>query len=555
MSKDRLIYLPLGGAGEIGMNLYVYGYGPKDNERLIVVDLGVAFPDMDTTPGVDLIFPDISWLKDRRNQLDAIFITHAHEDHIGALGHLWSELGAPVYARNFTSKIALRKLEENGQSGRIVNVVSSWPDTTKVGPFEVSYLPVPHSIPESSALVIDTPKGRLIHSGDFKLDENPVVGEAFDHEMWQKVCSPGIRAFICDSTNVFSENEGRSESEVAPEIKKLIENCSEMVVATTFASNVARIKSIAEAAEEAGRSVCLMGRAMKRMIEVSLEAGVLSDFPKLISPEDAKAVPKRNLLLIVTGSQGERRAASAQLANGKYQGMALNAGDLFLFSSKTIPGNERGVIKIINQLSEKGVDVVDDSSGKYHVSGHANRPELSKIHEIVSPQFLLPMHGEHRHLREHIKLAEAKGVSCLLASNGTMVDLSGNQLKVVDHVDTGRLYLDGTTKFGALDGIVRDRIKLAINGIILVNIIFDENDDMLGEPWCEIRGLPDFGQSECNVIDVLEEDLSQYIGRSKPSVIQDDDKLEKDIKRIARQTALTEIGKKPEVSVIISRLN
>ena len=554
MSKDRLIYLPLGCAGEIGMNLYVYGYGPKDNERLIVVDLGVAFPDMDTTPGVDLIFPDISWLKDRRNQLDAIFITHAHEDHIGALGHLWSELGAPVYARNFTSKIALRKLEENGQSGRIVNVVSSWPDTTKVGPFEVSYLPVPHSIPESSALVIDTPKGRLIHSGDFKLDENPVVGEAFDHEMWQKVCSPGIRAFICDSTNVFSENEGRSESEVAPEIKKLIENCSEMVVATTFASNVARIKSIAEAAEEAGRSVCLMGRAMKRMIEVSLEAGILSDFPKLISPEDARAVPKRNLLLIVTGSQGERRAASAQLANGKYQGMALSAGDLFLFSSKTIPGNERGVIKIINQLSEKGVDVVDDSSGKYHVSGHANRPELSKIHEIVSPQFLLPMHGEHRHLREHIKLAEAKGVSCLLASNGTMVDLSGNQLKVVDHVDTGRLYLDGTTKFGALDGIVRDRIKLAVNGIILVNIIFDENDDMLGEPWCEIRGLPDFGQSECNVIDVLEEDLSQYIGRSKPSVIQDDDKLEKDIKRIARQTALTEIGKKPEVSVIISRL-
>lgn len=554
MTKDRLIYLPLGGAGEIGMNLYVYGYGPKDKERLIIVDLGVAFPDMDTTPGVDLIFPDISWLKDRRNQLDAIFITHAHEDHIGALGHLWSELGAPVYARNFTSKIALRKLEENGQSGRIVNVVSSWPDTTKVGPFEVSYLPVPHSIPESSALVIDTPKGRLIHSGDFKLDENPVVGEAFDHEMWQKVCSPGIRAFICDSTNVFSENEGRSESEVAPEIKKLIENCSEMVVATTFASNVARIKSIAEAAEKAGRSVCLMGRAMKRMIEVSLEAGVLSDFPKLISPEDAKAVPKRNLLLIVTGSQGERRAASAQLANGKYQGMTLSAGDLFLFSSKTIPGNERGVIKIINQLSEKGVDVVDDSSGKYHVSGHANRPELSKIHEIVSPQFLLPMHGEHRHLREHIKLAEAKGVSCLLASNGTMVDLSGNQLKVVDHVDTGRLYLDGTTKFGALDGIVRDRIKLAVNGIILVNIIFDENDDMLGEPWCEIRGLPDFGQSECNVIDVLEEDLSQYIGRSKPSVIQDDDKLEKDIKRIARQTALTEIGKKPEVSVIISRL-
>ena len=555
MTEDRLIYLPLGGAGEIGMNLYVYGYGPQDKERLIIVDLGVAFPDMDTTPGVDLIFPDISWLKDRRNQIEAIFITHAHEDHIGALGYLWAELGAPVYARNFTSKIASRKLEEYGQSSRIVNVVSSWPATTKTGPFEVSYLPVSHSIPESSALLIDTPIGRLIHSGDFKLDEDPVVGEAFDHEMWRKVCSSGVRALICDSTNIFSENKGRSESEVAPEIQKLIQNCSEMVVATTFASNVARIKSIAEAAEKAGRSVCLMGRAMKRMVEVSLEAGVLSDFPKLISPEDAKAIPKRNLLLIVTGSQGERRAASAQLANGKYQGMTLSAGDLFLFSSKTIPGNERGVIRIMNQLSEKGVDVVDDSSGKYHVSGHANRPELSEIHDIVSPQFLLPMHGEHRHLREHVKLGEAKGVSGLLATNGTMVDLSGNQLKVVDHIETGRVYLDGTLKFGALDGIVRDRIKLAVNGLIVVNIIIDENDEMLGEPWCELRGLADFGHSECNFADVLEEDLSQYIGRSSVSIIKDDNKLEKDIKRIARQTALTEIGKKPEISIIISRLS
>ena len=327
-----------------------------------------------------------------------------------------------------------------------------------------------------------------------------------------------------------------------------------MVVATTFASNVARIKSLAEAAEEAGRSVCLMGRAMKRMIEVSIESGVLSDFPNFISPEDAKKVPKRNLLLIVTGSQGERRAASAQLANGKYQGMTLSEGDLFLFSSKTIPGNESGVIKLINKLSEKGVDVVDDSSGKYHVSGHANRPEISKIHDIVSPQFLLPMHGEHRHLREHVKLGEAKGIEGLLATNGMMVDLSGNQLKVVDHIDTGRIYLDGTLKFGALDGIIRDRIKLAINGLIIVNIIIDENDEMLGEPWCDIRGLADFGQSDCNFIDVLEEDVSQYIGRSSISIIQDDERLEKEIKRIVRQTALAEIGKRPEVSTIISRL-
>ena len=234
--------------------------------------------------------------------------------------------------------------------------------------------------------------------------------------------------------------------------------------------------------------------------------------------------------------------------------MTLSAGDLLLFSSKTIPGNERGVIKIINQLSEKGVDVVDDSSGKYHVSGHANRPEISKIHDIVSPQFLLPMHGEHRHLREHAKLGAAKGIAGVIATNGMMVDLSGNQLKIVDHIDTGRLYLDGTSKFGALDGIIRDRIKLAINGLIVVNIIIDENDEMLGEPWCEVRGLADFGKSDCNFIDVLEEDVSQYVGRSSIGIIQDDDRLEKEIKRIVRQTALTEIGKRPEVSIIISRL-
>ena len=293
---------------------------------------------------------------------------------------------------------------------------------------------------------------------------------------------------------------------------------------------------------------------MKRMIEVALETGVLSEFPTVISPEDAKSIPKENLLLIVTGSQGERRAASSQLANGKYQGITLSEGDLFLFSSKTIPGNERGVIKIINQLSEKGVDVVDDSSGNYHVSGHANRPELSILHDIVSPQFLLPMHGEHRHLREHVKLGESKGVSALLATNGAMVDLTGNQIKIVDHIDVGRVYLDGASKVGALDGIIRDRIKLAVNGIIVVNIIFDEDDELLGDPWCEIRGLTDFGQSQCNFIDVLEEDLSQYLGRSLGDALKDDDKLEKDIKRVARQTALTEIGKKPEVSVIISRL-
>ena len=554
MSSDRLIYLPLGGAGEIGMNAYVYGYGPEGKEKLIVVDLGVTFPDMDSSPGVDLILPDVTWLKERRNDIEAIFITHAHEDHVGAVGHLWDDLGAPIYARTFTANIARRKMTDHGHSDRTVTTVSKWPETTKAGPFTVGFLPISHSIPESSALVIDTPEGRLIHTGDFKLDTTPIVGEAFDPELWAEVSKSGVKALVCDSTNVFSHHEGRSEATVGPEIEKLVQSAPSMVVATTFASNVARVKTLAEAGARAGRSICLMGRAMRRMIEASIETGVLTDFPPVVSPEDAVNIPRSNLMLLVTGSQGERRAASAQLANGKFQGMVLKEGDLFLFSSKTIPGNERGVIRILNQLSEKGVDIVDDSMGQYHVSGHANRPDLLKMHDIVQPQMVIPMHGEHRHLREHSKLARENGRESVICVNGMMLDLSGNKPKVGEYIETGRRYVDGSTQYGAMDGIVRDRIRMALNGHVIVTVILDEDDELLGEPWCDIKGLPEVGRSNAPLVDALEEDLSQFIGRANAKTVTDDDKLEEGLRRVARQTTLNEIGKKPEVSIVISRL-
>ena len=481
MSSERLIYLPLGGAGEIGMNCYVYGYGPEGAERLILVDMGVTFPDMDGSPGVDLIMPDITWLEERKNQLEAVFITHAHEDHVGAVGHLYEKLGAPIYARAFTANIARGKLAEYGHSDKVVRVVSAFPEVVKAGPFEVSFLPISHSIPESSALVIDSPDGRVVHTGDFKLDETPIVGEAFDPVLWGKVAEKGIKALICDSTNVFSPIAGRSEASIADEVTNLVAEAGQMVVATTFASNVARVKTLAEAGQRAGRSICLMGRAMRRMIQASVETGVLTDFPPVISPEDARGMPRENVMLLVTGSQGERRAASAQLANGKYNGITLKEGDLFLFSSKTIPGNEKGVIRIINAFSEKGVDVVDDSSGEYHVSGHANRPDLQRLHAIVQPQMVIPMHGEHRHLREHAKLAEAGGTQSAVVVNGMMMDLSGNAPTVAEYIETGRTYLDGTVQIGALDGVVRDRIRMALNGHVIVTLIVDEADELLGE--------------------------------------------------------------------------
>ncbi|NOD61774.1 MULTISPECIES: ribonuclease J [unclassified Ruegeria] len=554
MSSERLIYLPLGGAGEIGMNAYVYGYGKPGQERLILVDLGVTFPDMDTTPGVDLIYADISWLKERADQLDGVFITHAHEDHVGAVAHCYEALGAPIYARAFTANIARRKMEEHAHPTEAVTTVSAWPEQVSVGPFTVGFLPVSHSIPESAALVIDTPAGRVVHSGDFKLDAQPVVGEAFDPDLWAEVAKPGVKALVCDSTNVFSAHPGRSESEVGPEITKLVENAEGMVVATTFASNVARVKTLAEAGQRAGRSVVLLGRAMRRMIEAATETGILSDFPKVISAEEALDLPRQNLMLIVTGSQGERRAASAQLARGKYRGLELAEGDLFLFSSKTIPGNERGVIFIMNQLSEKGVDVVDDSSGLYHVSGHANRPDLEKVHALIDPQVVIPMHGEHRHLREHVKLAEQGGRSGVLAVNGTMLDLSGNAPAVVDYVETGRTYLDGSVKIGALDGVVRDRIRMALNGHVTVTVVLDEEDEPLGEPWCDTMGLPEIGTSRAALVEVLEEDLNQFLMRAAAKTLRDDDKLEDEMRRIVRQTAKAEIGKKPEVTVVVSRM-
>lgn len=551
----RLIYLPLGGAGEIGMNCYVYGYGAPGEERLIVVDMGVTFPDMDSSPGVDIIFPDITWLKENRNRIEAIFITHAHEDHVGAVGHTFEMLGAPIYARAFTANIARGKLDEYGVDGRSVRTCSKWPETVSVGPFTVGFLPISHSIPESSSLVIDTPAGRVVHTGDFKLDKTPLVGEPWDPDLWKEVAAPGIKALVCDSTNVFSRHPGRSEEIVGPAVEQLVQDAKNMVVATTFASNVARVRTLAEAGERAGRSICLLGRAMRRMIEAAVETGVLERFPKVVSPEDVSSIPRENVMLLVTGSQGERRAASAQLARGKFNGIELKDGDLFLFSSKTIPGNERDVIRIMNQLSEKGVDVVDDSMGDYHVSGHANRPDLQTVHEVMQPQIVVPMHGEHRHLREHAKLASTKGRQGILAVNGMMVELTGNAPKVVEYIETGRTYLDGAVQIGALDGIVRDRIRMALNGHVVVTVILDEDDSPLGEPWCDLMGLPEQGRSHAPLVDILEEDLSQFMGRAGDKTLTDDGKLEEGLRRVARQTAMNEIGKKPEVTVVVSRLS
>ena len=488
--------------------------------------------------------------------MEAIFITHAHEDHLGALGHLWPQIKTPVYARAFTAALATLKMEEKGNPLDVIKVVKPRPEAVEAGPFRVQFVPVSHSIPESSALVIDTPAGRIVHTGDFKLDGTPIVGEPFNPEEWHAIAKEGdgVKVLTCDSTNVFSPLPGRSEATLADPLADLIAGLDGMVVATTFASNVARLKTLAEAGRAAGRSVCMLGRAMKKMITASVETGVLTDFPPIIQPEEAVEVSRGNLMLIVTGSQGERRAASAQLARGKYLGLEMKEGDTFLFSSKTIPGNERGVIRVMNAFSEMGVDVIDDRGGLYHVSGHANRPDLEAVHDLLRPKILLPMHGEHRHLREHCKIGIEKGIAAELATNGMMVDLTGDEPKVVEHVEAGRVYLDGAVMIGAMDGVVRDRIRMALNGHVLATLILDEEDQPLGEVWVEVMGLPERTRTGQPLVDLLETDLNEYFDKAADKVLRDDDKVEEAVKRIVRQVAMEEIGKKPEVTIVTSRL-
>lgn len=553
---ERLIYLPLGGAGEIGMNAYVYGYGAPGKERLILVDLGVTFGDMDSSPGIDLIMPDLKWLEENRDRLEAIFITHGHEDHLGALAHLWPRLEVPVYARKFTGTLCRLKMEEVGLPADTVKFVDPRPQVIEKGPFSVQFMPVSHSIPESAALIIDTPAGRIVHTGDFKVDETPIVGDPFEPEKWSEIAAEGqgVKVLACDSTNVFSNHPGRSESLLANPIRDWVMEQKNMVVATTFASNIARLKTLADAAIASGRKVCLLGRAMRRMVSVGFETGILTDFPETIGPDEASDMPRDKVMLIVTGSQGERRAASAQLSRGRYLGLSLKEGDSFLFSSKTIPGNERSVGRIMNALSEMGVDVFDDQDGLYHVSGHANRPDIEKIHELLKPQVVIPMHGEHLHLREHMQIARGKGIASEIATNGTMLELTGDAPRVIDHVETGRLYLDGNTLIGAMDGIVRDRIRMALNGHAMISVIVDEDDNVLPDAWVELMGLPERTRGGGDLARHIESELAEFLESADDKLVRDDKKMDDAIRKITRQVSMEEIGKKPEVTVIVSRL-
>ena len=553
MSDERLIYIPLGGAGEIGMNMYLYGWGRPGEERWIMVDCGVTFPNMDTSPGVDLIMADTTYAEERLDKLEAILITHAHEDHVGAVGLLWERLGRqPVYARLFTARVARSKIEAAGGDIEAVHVAPVWPEQLEIGPFKVGFLPVSHSIPEASAVVIDCPHGRVVHTGDLKLDPTPSLGEPYDEALFQSVAEPGIAALVCDSTNVSSGHPGRSESDVIAATEALIRDAEGMVVATTFASNLARLKTLATAAQAQNRAILVFGRAMHRMLGFARETGILADFPQTVSPEEAASVPRRHLFVLATGSQGEHRGAAASLSRGSHLGIELSPGDTFLFSSKTIPGNELSVGRVVNDLVRQGVEVIEGDD-RYHVSGHANRPDLQRLHALLDPDLIVPMHGEVRHLVAHAKLAAEHGRKGIWAENGQSVVLTGPGAgQVEEEFEAGRLYLDGTVLIGARDGIVRSRLRAAMRGTVAISIVLDEDGKPLDGVWAEPDGLPDPPKHDLAVL--IEEEVGTALSRAGPRDLRSDEAIEELANRAVNRATKDAIGKKPVVTVMISRL-
>lgn len=558
-SKNELVYVALGGAGEIGMNLYLYGFGSGRERRWIIVDCGVTFGDMSSSPGVELVLPDVDFIAAEKKKLVGIFITHAHEDHVGAIGRLWRRLRAPIYATPFTAVSVKRKLEEAGLGGDHVKTVA--PRTPiEAGPFNCQFFPVTHSIPEAMALVIDTPAGRVVHSGDFKFDPDPQIGAPTDEAGLAALGQEGVLALACDSTNVFEQGVSGSEAEVIEPLAKIMEDCEGAVAATTFGSNVVRLQSLALAAQKADRSVLVVGRAMQRMIAAAVESGAIDEFPPVITEELAAQTPAEHLLYLVTGSQGEGRAALGRIAAKNHPFVELGQGDMVIYSSRTIPGNEREVYRVYNRLSEMGVQVVDADTARIHVSGHGYRDEMAKMYRLLKPRFSVPIHGEHRHLTEHARSAPDWGAEAsIVAPNGSMVRLwplgETGAPEIVDDVETGRVYLDGDAYVGAMDGVIRARLKLARQGHVSIALVLDEDGELISDPEVRCVGAPEDGDNWPSPLDEMIADaVDAAVEKLSAKEKLSDAQIEEVAAQACRRVCSKRWGKKPEVTAMAIRL-
>ena len=549
------VFLPLGGVGEIGMNLYLYGYGRDGARDWLIVDMGVTFGG-ETEPGVDVILPDIGFIEEERHNIAGLLLTHAHEDHFGAVIDLWPQLaGVPVYATPFTAEMLKSKLAEIGLVNGFPLHVMPLGDRRSIGPFDVELISMSHSIPEPSAVVIRTPLGAALHTGDWKLDENPLTSAPTDAVRLKALGEDGLAALICDSTNAVRDGVSPSEADVAVTLARLIREARQRVAVTTFASNVARIGSVANAARAAGRELVVVGRAMYRVIEAAQATGYLD--PNLAFHEETAfaKLPPHKVVALCTGSQGEPRAAMARIAQGEHPNVKLDAGDMVIFSSRTIPGNEKAVSRIQNALADLRVEVITDQDAAVHVSGHPRRGELEQLYGWVRPSVAIPMHGEGRHLEAHAKLAERLGVKHVVrARNGAMVRLLPAPAQVIDDVPVGRLYRDGLILTRADDGQVRERRKLSFAGSVAVSLVMSEKGHLLAEPEVALTGLPATDNEGTPFSEIARDAVIGTI-ESLPKPKRKDQALVSEAVRRSVRTAVNQAwGKKPMCSVLLTVL-
>lgn len=550
----ELVFLPLGGCEEIGMNLNAYGYGPAHDRRWIIADVGVTFGGLDT-PGVDIITADPEFLEDEK--IEAIFFTHAHEDHIGAAGLLWPRIKAPMYATPFTAELTRAKLIERGVDEKQLKTIALG-TTVEAGPFSVEYVPMTHSIPEMNGLAIRTPLGLVFHTGDWKIDAEPQVGEDMAMARLEALGDEGVVAMICDSTNVFEEGEAGSEGAVRKALTTLVAKQTGKVAVTTFASNVARVETAILAAEAAGRRVCLVGRSMHKVTNAAKVAGLLKGVQDFVDEEEAGFFPPDNILYLCTGSQGEPRAALGRIARGEHRHVTLGAKDTVIFSSRTIPGNEQGIFDMQNQLADKGVALITPKMLKepIHVSGHPCRDELRRMYQWIRPEISVPVHGERRHTLEHAKYARSLQIGQAVApKNGDMVRLAPGKAKIIDNVPAGRLHLDGNALVPAGSAGMNERKKMSWAGAVTVALVLDGNGRAVDGPLCTARGFSEAdGGPADELLDILDGVAEKALAKMKLRSREQDDLVETEVGRAVRKACEKLTGRKPLMDVIVLRV-
>lgn len=555
MTKDNdLVFIPLGGVGEIGMNLALYGYGQPKNRDWIIVDCGVTFPGPEL-PGVDLVLPDIEYVKKLGGRLKAIIITHAHEDHYGGLAQLWPQLKVPVYASAFTAGMLEAKRAYERTRAEVPVTLFKAGERFTVGPFEIEPVPVNHSIPEPFSLAIRTPLGKLIHTGDWKIDATPSLGPLTDENRFRQLGEEGILAMMCDSTNAMRDGISPSEQEVSQGLREVIEAAEGRVAITTFSSNVGRIRSIAEAARDAGREVLLMGSSIKRVVNVATELGMMEGLPGFLEEDEYGFIPRNKVVVILTGSQGEPRAALAKLSRDEMRHVALASGDTVVFSSRTIPGNEKGILEIKNALIDRGIKVISDDDALVHVSGHPRRSELVQMYEWVKPKILVPVHGEAAHLTAQAELAQASGIALTpRVRNGSILRLAPGAPDVIGEAPHGRVYKDGHL-IGDYDEMgISERRKLSFAGHVAVNVVLDHRFEFQRDPVVSAIGLPAFDVEGDDMEDILYDSVLGAVESIPRGRRKDTDGVREAIRRSVRAAANEVWGKKPVVTVFVSRV-